>query len=43
MRSNGTILSKHDQFTLKITPPAGAYMTIRRNVPSRLDAVMDLQ
>ena len=43
MRSNGTILAKHDQFTLKVSPPSGAYMTLRRNVPSRLDAVMDLQ
>jgi flagellin FlaB len=43
MRSTGTILAKHDQFTLKVSPPVGAYMTIRRNVPARLDAVMDLQ
>ena len=43
MRSTGTILAKHDQFTMKVCPPTGAYMTIRRNVPSRLDAVMDLQ
>jgi archaeal flagellin FlaB len=43
MRSTGQILTKHDQFTLKVSPPSGAYMTIQRKVPSRLDAVMDLQ
>ena len=43
IRSTGVVLTKHDQFTLKISPPSGAYMSVRRNVPARLDAVMDLQ
>lgn len=42
IRSTGAILTKNDQFTLTLHPPNGALMSVRRIVPPRLDAVMDL-
>jgi len=43
MLSSGTILGVNDQFTLQLSPPSGAVLTVQRRVPSRLDAIMDLK
>lgn len=38
----GTLLNENDQFTIEVKPGSGATLTIQRIVPSRLDAVMNL-
>ena len=40
---SSNILSTNDKFTLEIKPPTGASMIIQRNLPARLDTVMDLK
>lgn len=39
----GTILTTNDRFTLEVKPSTGAVLTIQRNVPPKLDVVMDLK
>ncbi|MBT3996089.1 MAG: hypothetical protein HOF01_09840 [Chloroflexi bacterium] len=41
--SSGTILEKNDKFSLTLSPPDGATLNIERNLPPRLDAIMDLK
>jgi flagellin FlaB len=42
MTSSSTVLATGDQFTIQIQPPNGAVLNIRRDLPSQLDTVMDL-
>ncbi len=42
MTSSSTVLAVGDQFTIQIQPPNGAVLNIRRDLPSQLDTVMDL-
>jgi flagellin FlaB len=41
--STGTVVDKNDKFTLTVSPPSGAVLTVERTLPSRLDAIMDLK
>ena len=42
MTSSSTVLSTGDEFTIQVQPPNGAVLNIRRDLPSQLDTVMDL-
>ena len=40
--TNATLLAKGDDFSLKLKPPSGAVLNLKRELPSSLDTVMDL-
>ena len=43
LTSSGTLLTPNDRFTVEIQPPAGAVLTVRRNLPSVFDTVINLR
>lgn len=43
LATGGTILTTNDKFTLEIKPQVGSVVTIQRDVPVKLDLVMDLR
>ena len=43
LSSGGTLLTPNDKFTLEIKPDVGSVVTIQRDVPVKLDPVMDLR
>lgn len=43
LTAGGTLLTPNDQFTVEIKPDKGSVVTIQRDVPVKLDPVMDLR
>lgn len=43
LATGGTVLTPNDRFTLEIKPDVGSVMTLQREVPVKLDPVMDLR
>lgn len=43
LATGGTLLTPNDQFTLEIKPDIGSIITLQRDVPIKLDSVMDLR
>lgn len=43
LATGGTLLTPNDRFTLEIKPDIGSVVTIQRDVPVKLDLVMDLR
>jgi flagellin FlaB len=43
LSTGGTLLSVNDKFSIEVKPSTGAVLTVQRNVPPKLDPVMDLK